>query len=182
MEHQYITVAYTLYAIQGSEREEVEVAPLEHPFQFISGTEYTLPKFEEEILKLGKGEKFSFQIPSAEAYGEFQEEAVQKFPKDMFCDADGEFDTEHMFVGNVVPLTDGSGQQFLATVGEITDTEVVLDFNHPHAGKDLLFEGQVVEMRPATLEEVSGAMAIHQHSHEGGCGGGGCSGCSGGCC
>ena len=56
MENQYITVAYRLYAITNGEKELIEEAPIEHPFQFISGIGYTLDRFEKEITQLNKGD------------------------------------------------------------------------------------------------------------------------------
>ena len=77
MENKYITVAYKLYAITEGKKELLEEAPVEHPFQFISGIGYTLEKFENEILALNKGDHFNFTIPCAEAYGERDEESVR---------------------------------------------------------------------------------------------------------
>ncbi len=181
MENMYITVAYRLYAIAKSgEKELVEEAPVEHPFRFISGMGYTLEKFEQEISALSKGDKFEFTIPCAEAYGERDEENVQKVSKNIFTDENGKFDTEHVFTGNIVPLQDAEGHRFFANVGEITEDKVVLDFNHPHAGKDLIFEGSVTEMRPATAEEVK-ELAEEMSGGCGGCCEGGCGGCGGSC-
>lgn len=55
----------------------------------------------------------------------------------MFCGPDGKFDSDNIFEGNIIMLNDSEGHQFYANVGEITDDKVVLDLNHPHAGKDL---------------------------------------------
>lgn len=177
----YITVAYRLYAIaKEGEKELVEEAPVEHPFRFITAMGYTLDKFEQEISALAKGDKFEFTIPCADAYGERDEENVQTVSKNIFKNADGEFDSEHVFTGNVIPLQDGEGNRFFANVGEITDDKVFLDFNHPHAGKDLVFDGFVIEKRPATAEEVKELA----EEMSGACGGsceGGCGGCGGSC-
>ena len=176
MENKYITVSYKLYTIENGEKELVEEAPAEHPFQFISGIGFALDSFEANILKCAKGENFNFTIPCNEAYGERDEENVHKVSKSIFCDANGKFDDENVFEGNVVMLNDGEGNQFYANVGEITENEVVLDLNHPHAGKDLNFEGQVIEMREPTTEEVQETLNMMS----GGCSGG-CGGCGGGC-
>lgn len=178
MENKYITVAYKLYAISDGKKDMLEEAPAAHPFQFITGLGYTLDRFEQEILKLNKGEHFEFSIPCAEAYGERDEQNVHQVSKSMFTDPQGNFDSENIFSGNIIMLNDAEGHQFYANVGEITEDKVVLDLNHPHAGKDLIFEGKVIEMRPATNEEISSL--VSQMSGEGGCGGG-CSGCGGGC-
>lgn len=177
MENKYITVAYKLYAITDGKKEMLEEAPANHPFQFISGLGYTLERFEKEILALTQGASFSFTIPCNEAYGERDEDGVRQVPKSMFCDPDGNFDSENIFPGNIIMLNDQEGNRFYANVGEITDDKVVLDLNHPHAGKDLIFEGNVIEMRDATNKEIESL--VNAMSGEG-CGSG-CEGCGGGC-
>lgn len=179
MEKKYVTVAYKLYAILDGKKELLEEAPATHPFQFISGVGYTLDRFENEILPLKEGDSFSFTIPCAEAYGKRDEDNVRTVSKSMFCDADGEFDSENIFEGNIIMLNDQEGNQFYANVGEITDEQVTLDLNHPHAGKDLIFEGEVITMRDATPEEIEGTLNM-MSGNAGGCGSG-CSGCGGGC-
>ncbi len=199
MENKYITVAYKLYAMANGTKELLEEAPADHPFQFISGIGYTLDKFEKEITALSKGDSFHFTIPCAEAYGERDEDNVRQVPKSMFTTPDGEFDKENIFEGNVIMLSDSEGHHFYANVGEITDDKVTVDLNHPHAGKDLIFEGQVIEMREATNKEVEGMLNMmsgegcgcdcgscgggcdghehHHHNHEGDCCGSGCGHC-----
>lgn len=178
MEKKYITVAYRLYAMLDGNKELLEEAPASHPFQFISGINYTLDRFEKEIVPLAAGSKFEFSIPCAEAYGERDEANVRTVNKSMFCDADGEFDNENIYEGNIIMLNDAQGNQFYANVGEITETEVTLDLNHPHAGKDLIFEGEVITSREATPDEIQGTLNMMQGNS--GCGSG-CSGCGGGC-
>ena len=95
----------------------------------------------------------------------------------MFCGPDGKFDSDNIFEGNIILLNDAEGHQFYANVGEITEDKVVLDLNHPHAGKDLIFEGTVMEMRDATNKEMESILKLM--SGEGcGCG---CDSCGGGC-
>ena len=77
MENKYITVAYKLYAMIDGEKELIEEAPAEHPFQFITGIGYTLERFEKEITALAKGDNFNFTIPCAEAYGEVDPEGIK---------------------------------------------------------------------------------------------------------
>ena len=153
MENKYITVAYKLYVMQDGQKTLVEEATVEHPFQFISGLGTTLERFETEITALKKGDKFEFVIPTAEAYGEYMPEGVRTVSKDMFT-IDGVFDEERIFPGAVIPLQDNEGHHFYATVSEVTNDTVTVDLNHPHAGKDLTFEGEVVESRTATNEEI----------------------------
>ena len=89
----------------------------------------------------------------------------------------GVFDEERIFPGAVIPLQDNEGHHFYATVSEVTNDTVTVDLNHPHAGKDLTFEGEVVESRTATNEEIQ--EMVKMMSGEGcGCG---CGDCGEGC-
>ena len=176
-ENKYITVAYKLYTMdKDGKKELMEEAKTDHPFQFISGLGTTLEDFEKPIVALKPGEKFDFTIPAEKAYGEYTEEHVYELPKQIF-EIDGKFDEERIVPGNVVPLMDSEGRRLNGTVVEIKPEIVVVDMNHPFAGADLIFEGEVIENRPATNEEIQELTAMMSG---GGCGCDSC-GCDDGC-
>ena len=176
VENKYITVAYKLYTMEDGEKELFEEAKAEHPFQFISGLGTTLEDFENQITALSKGDKFDFTIPADKAYGQYDEQHVIDLPKNIF-EIDGKFDSERIKEGNIVPLMTGDGQRVNASVVEIKPDIVVVDLNHPLAGADLIFEGEILESRPATNEEIQ--ELVKMMSGEGcGCG---CDSCGGGC-
>lgn len=195
-DNKYITVAYKLYSLEDGDKELIEEATAERPFQFISDLGTTLPAFERGVKELAQGEKFNLTLTKDEAYGDYNDEYVLELPKEMF-EVDGHFDNEHIFEGNVVPLMDEDGRTLNGTVVEIKDDMVIMDMNHPLAGSDIVFDGYVVENRPATNEEIQGMVNMITGEGEGcGCGsGGGCgsddegscgcgsndSGCGGGC-
>ena len=170
--NKYITVAYKLYTIEDGERDLMEEATVAHPFQFISGLGLTLEAFEEQLKDLNPGDKFDFTIASADAYGEYDEDHVIDLPKDIFL-IDGKFDSERIVTGAIIPLLTNEGQQLNGSVVEVKDDVVVMDMNHPLAGCDLNFVGEVVNNRPATNEELAEAARMMS---------GGCGGCGGGCC
>ena len=173
VENKYITVAYKLYSIENGEKEFTEEAPAEHPFQFISGLGLTLEAFESQVKDLKKGDKFDFTIPASEAYGEYDEEHVIDLPKNIF-EIEGKFDSERVVEGAVIPLMTSEGQRINGSVVEVKDDVVVMDMNHPLAGCDLNFVGEVTENRPATNDELA---EMARMMSGGGCGGG----CNGGC-
>lgn len=152
-ENKYITVAYRLYTTEDGQKELVEEAKAEHPFQFISGLGTTLDAFEKEIAPLAIGDSFNFNIAAQEAYGEYDEAHVLDLPKQIF-EIEGKFDEEHIVEGNVVPLMTSDGQHVNGVVVEVKADVVVVDLNHPLAGAELTFEGEVLESRPATNEEI----------------------------
>lgn len=172
LDNKYITATYELYVVIDGKKELKEKATEEHPFQFISGLGGTLDTFEKQLKSLKKGDKFEFTIPANEAYGDFEEENVRRVSKEMF-EVDGKFDEERIVEGNVIPLMDNEGHHFYGTVTEVAADSVVIDLNHPLAGKDLTFIGEIQESRPATNEEVQEEVKMMS-------GGDGC-GCSGGC-
>ncbi len=184
-DNKYIKVAYTLYAIEDGKEELIEEATMDRPFQFISEMGTTLPAFENAVKDLAQGEKFKITLTKDEAYGDYDDEHVLDLPKEIF-EVNGQFDTTHIFPGNIVPLMDSEGHTLNGVVVEVKDNVVVMDMNHPLAGNDIIFDGIVLENRVATNEEIQGM--VNMITGEGGdgcgCGSGGC-GCGsndeGGC-
>ena len=175
--NKYVTVAYELYTDNDKGIHElVEKAPIEHPFQFISGLGIALDSFESKILALAEGETFDFVLKVDEAYGPYEQDHVIELPKETFA-INGRFDKDMVYPGAVLPLVNADGMRFQGLVLELKDNTVIIDLNHPLAGKDLHFKGQVVTMRNATNEEIQALI-----NHEGcNCGGDCEGGCEGGC-
>lgn len=176
IDNKYITVAYKLYTVEDGVKEFTEEAPKEHPFQFISGLGLTLEAFEEQVKDLKKGDKFDFIIKAEDAYGEYDDEHVIDLPKNIF-EVEGKFDSERIVEGAVVPLMTAEGQRINGSVVEVKSDIVVMDMNHPLAGCDLNFVGEVTESRPATNQELA---EIARMMAGGGCSCG-CDSCGGGC-
>ncbi|MEN6455826.1 MAG: FKBP-type peptidyl-prolyl cis-trans isomerase [Prolixibacteraceae bacterium] len=161
-----VSLTYDL-RIEGTDGELIEQATAEKPLTFIYGTGMMLPKFESLLEGLEQGKSFEINLNCSEAYGELDENAIVDLPKHIFI-IDGSFDEDIIKVGNTVPMMSTSGQRMNGLVLEITNDSVKMDFNHPLAGEDLFFKGEILEVRDATEEEIAASM--------GGCGcGGGCS-------
>ena len=142
------------------------------PLEFIFGAGYLLPKFEDNILGKKPGDKFDFRLTAAEGYGERDERAVIDLPKRIFM-RDGEFASDIVFVGNVIPMMSQEGGVMPGKVLEIKDDAVKMDFNHQMAGKDLHFTGEILVVRDATEAELKDGLHGERK---------GCSGCQGGNC
>ncbi|NQD72549.1 peptidylprolyl isomerase [Sphingobacterium shayense] len=150
-----VALNYTLHMIEeNGEKTFVEETTAENPLTFLYGVGMMLPKFEENISSLNQGDKTSFTLTPEDAYGEKDERAVAQLPADMFKE------TGLPPVGEVLPLQDNQGNQFQAVVVEVTPEAVVADLNHPMAGKTLNFDVEVLNVRPATEEELA-----HGHAH-----------------
>lgn len=182
----FVAATYELYVGgEGEEPELMEKATAEVPLTFLFGTGQMLEAFEDKLAGMKAGSKFDFKLQADEAYGEYDDEHVMDLPRSMF-EVDGKFDESVIFAGNVVPMMDNMGNRMNASVVEVKDDVVVLDFNHPLAGETLHFIGDVVEVRDATDEELA-ALATGGGCGSGcGCGSGGCGSCGdeeeGSCC
>ena len=73
---------------------------------------------------------------------------------------DGIFDADLVEVGKVITMQDQNGRPMDGKVLEVKDDVVVMDFNHPLAGENLYFSGEIIEVRKASEEELS-----HGHVH-----------------
>ncbi|MBQ0050113.1 MAG: FKBP-type peptidyl-prolyl cis-trans isomerase [Bacteroidales bacterium] len=172
----YIRVSYELTGIDGEKQEAIETATRENPFIFVSGLGVSLDAFEAQITPLQTGDKFDFTLKAEEAYGERDEDAVTEVPASIF-EVDGKVDTRYIYEGAVVPLMNADGQRFNGLIVKMGKEHVTVDLNHPLAGMDLNFKGEVLESREATKEEISGMIKMLAGE---GCGGG-CGSCGGGC-
>ncbi|MFM1931473.1 MAG: hypothetical protein RL226_776 [Bacteroidota bacterium] len=143
-----VVLDYSLYE-NGPDGELIEETSAEEPFEFIYGHEEMLPKFEAAILGKAAGEQFSVAIAAEEAYGLEDPEAIVEFEKSMFM-VDGELDDELFEEGEYIPMEDEEGNEVLGIVTEVGLNHVTLDFNHPLAGIDLYFDGEIKEVRQAT--------------------------------
>lgn len=140
--------------------ESIENVTAEEPMAFIHGMSGLPEKFEHNVEGLNIGDSFDFKIMAEEGYGEFDEEAVIDLPMDTFKNEAGELESDILVVGNMVPMTNEDGHQLMGQVLEVTDDHVIMDFNHPLAGREMWFKGSVLEVRDASQEELE-----HGHVH-----------------
>ncbi|WDF80105.1 peptidylprolyl isomerase [Mucilaginibacter sp. AW1-7] len=149
-----VSLTYDLYVDQDGTETLTESATQEQPLTFLFGAGQMLPKFEENLSSLSTGDTYEFRLTAGDAYGEYDEEAVANLPKEMFQGA------ELPEVGTILPLQDNNGNRFQAQVVSIAEDAVIVDLNHPMAGQELHFKGSILNVRPATPEELS-----HGHAH-----------------
>ena len=110
------------------------------PLQFTLGAGNMIPGFEKAVEGMGVGDKKTAEIPSDQAYGDKREDMIISVPRE---NVPGDISPE---VGQQLAVQQQGGQQVPVTVKEVTEEKVVLDANHPLAGKDLVFEIEVVEI------------------------------------
>lgn len=128
------------------------------PLVYLHGHHNIIPGLEKEMEGKQVGDEFTATIAPAEAYGEYQQEAVQTIPREYFQGVD------KIEVGMQFQTQTEGGHPLLVQVTAVDEKSVTVDANHPLAGKTLTFEVKIVSIRPASAEEIA-----HGHIHgEGG--------------
>lgn len=129
--------------------EEFDNSRKTEPVTTVIGSGQLLTAFEAAITGVDVGSTTTFTLTSDEAYGPINEEATTTLSKDLFPD-DFEFDQ-----GMFIPLESQDGKNVLSTLKSVEETEIVVDFNHPMAGKDLTFEVEILESTSTPEDEVT---------------------------
>ncbi len=118
------------------------------PLEVLAGQGMLIKGFDDALLDMAINEEKEIDIPADEAYGQPNKELVKTIPlKDLGADLKPE-------IGMTIGIRAPTGQVFPATIKEINDDVVVIDANHPLAGKDLHFKLKVVTTRKPTEEDL----------------------------
>ncbi|MFD1095883.1 FKBP-type peptidyl-prolyl cis-trans isomerase [Salegentibacter chungangensis] len=111
------------------------------PIEFTMGQGQLIPGFENGLIDMEVNEKKTINIPKEEAYGEPREELIQEVEKSQLPE---DLKPE---VGMGLVSKSPDGREMNLVVKEVKDETIVVDANHPLAGKDLVFDLEVVEIK-----------------------------------
>jgi FKBP-type peptidyl-prolyl cis-trans isomerase SlyD len=177
----FVAIDYRLTLESG---EEVDRSPEGSPLGFVAGTGSIIPGLDDALTGHVAGDSFQVSVEPERAYGPVQDELVQIIPRERFPQN--------------VPIEPGMAFQargprgpVAMTVKSVTEDAVTVDLNHPLAGKRLIFDVTVVDVRAPREDEMPGFGAGGcgcgpQEQSACGCGpgggGGGCGSSSGGGC
>jgi len=135
--------------------ELVDESTEKEPLEFIQGSGGIIPGLEKALYGMAIGDSKVVQVSAKDGYGEVDEDAFSDVPRDQFPD---DIPLEE---GIELQVRDEDGSMMQACIDNISDTTIRLDFNHPLAGMDLLFNIKIVGLRQATAEELE-----HGHVHD----------------
>lgn len=124
------------------------------PLEFIHGRQQILPALEVRLEGMRVGEHRTVFIPAEEAFGDYD--------PDLTVDLDrAHLPSGYVFkLGNHLQIQDTSNRIINGTVVGIGPDKIIIDMNHPLAGKDLKFDATIINLRPATPYELdSGSVA-----------------------
>ncbi len=143
------------YTLKDKETGEVLDSSQQYgqPLSFLVGKGEIISGLEERMKGMKEGEKKTIEVPASEAYGTKDPNLVQKAPREYFQGVQLE-------KGMPLQAQTPEGQIINMVVLDFDDQTVTVDLNHPLAGKDLVFDVEIVSIREATPEEI-----LHGHAH-----------------
>lgn len=149
-----VTLNYQVHDAQGRLLEASE-----QPMAYLhGGYGNTFEKIEAALEGQSSGFSTTVALAPADAFGERDESLVQTIAKADFPPG--------VKVGGTLRGVADDGHERIFTVVKIKGPQVVLDGNHPHAGKSLRFALKVLEVRAATAEEIAHGHAHGAHGHQ----------------
>jgi FKBP-type peptidyl-prolyl cis-trans isomerase SlyD len=134
-----VSLEYTLKSPDG---KIIETSKGKEPLKYIHGQRMMIPGLERELSGMKVGGEKHVTVKPEDAYGKVDPNAVQEFPKD-------QIPPNGLQVGAVLAARTPEGGVVPMTVREIKEKTVVMDMNHPMAGKTLVFDVKIVDIQPA---------------------------------
>ncbi len=153
---QVVSIEYTL-RVDG---QVIDTSEGGKPLEYLHGASNIIPGLEREIEGMAVGESKNVVVAPEDGYGEVNEEAFIEAPRGVFPP------NIPLRPGIELQLTGSDGSPLYARIESVEDDVVVLNLNHPLAGKELHFDVKVVGLRDATAEELKHGHVHSGHTHD----------------
>ncbi len=130
------------YTLTDESGTVIESSKGKEPMHYVHGKGEMIPGLEKELTGMGVGGEKKVTVKPEEGYGPVDPRAFQEVPKD-------KLPPEALKVGATLTARGPQGQAVPVRVHEIKESIVIMDFNHPLAGKTLLFDIKITEIKAA---------------------------------
>ena len=140
-----VSLQYTLSGVDG---KTIESNKGKEPLKYVQGQHQMIPGLERELAGMKVGQEKHVTVKPEDAYGPVDPRAIQEFPKE-------KIPPEGQKVGAVLTARGPQGQAIPVRVKEVKEKTVVLDMNHPMAGKTLVFDVKVLDVQPFTPAQIT---------------------------
>jgi FKBP-type peptidyl-prolyl cis-trans isomerase SlpA len=120
------------------------------PVNLVIGDGNLLEGFEKALLGLRAGDRRTVHLPPEDAFGPWNPDNIQLFDTVQFIKAGD----ERPEVGTMMEFQDKGGGTLAGVVKTINDDKVEVDFNHPLAGRNVVFEVEIAKVTPAGVSGV----------------------------
>lgn len=125
--------------------EEIDTNFGKTPATFTVGDGNLLPGFEKALFGLKPGDEQTLIVGPEEGFGQHNPSNLQEIPRDQF---DAEMELEE---GLMLSFADAQKAELPGVVREFDEKKVVVDFNHPLAGRDIVFNVAILNVEPAQV-------------------------------
>ena len=133
------------YTLSGEDGKTIETNKGKDPLKYVQGQNMMIPGLEKELAGMKVGQEKHVKVKPEDAYGQVDSRRYQEFPKDKIPPDE----LKQIKVGSMIPLTAPNGQTFTFPVSEIKEKTIVVNLNHPMAGKTLVFDVKVLDIQPS---------------------------------
>jgi FKBP-type peptidyl-prolyl cis-trans isomerase 2 len=130
------------YTLKGTDGKVIETSKGKQPLSYVHGQRRMIPGLERELTGMKVGGEKHVTVKPEDAYGVVNKNAFEEIPKEKIP-ANG------LKVGAILAAKTPEGQVIPMRVSEIKEKTVVMDMNHPMAGKTLVFDVKIVDIQPA---------------------------------
>lgn len=134
------------YTLSGEDGKTIESNKGKDPLKYTHGSQQIVPGLEKNLAGMKMGEEKRVKVRPEDGYGTVDPKGFQEFPKE-------KIPNEALKVGTVLTARGPQGQQVPVRVHEIKEKTVILDLNHPMAGKTLVFDVKVLDIQPAAASQ-----------------------------
>jgi FKBP-type peptidyl-prolyl cis-trans isomerase SlpA len=139
------TRVYVNFSVSLEDGSEVDSNFGGEPVAFVVGDGSLLPGFERLLFGMSAGQRRMFTVQPEDGFGQPNDSNVQFLPRSQFDDDD------ELEIGVVFSFADASGGELPGLVVAFDEEEVTIDFNHPLAGRNILFDVLVHRVEPVEL-------------------------------
>jgi FKBP-type peptidyl-prolyl cis-trans isomerase SlyD len=147
------TVVSIIYTLTDDDGIIVDSNVGRPPLVYLHGADNLIPGLEQGLEGMSPGDRAQVDVEPTDAYGEVDQEAMFEVPRD-------EFPEELPLEAGMQFCAETPGGEMVVTVAEVREDSVIVDANHPLAGKTLHFDVEVVDTRPGSEEELQLGQAV----------------------
>ena len=142
----FVSIDYTLTLDSG---EEIDSSKEYAPLGFVTGTGHIMPGLEKALMGMKAGDTSKVTVEPEDGYGSYSKELVHEIPRN-------EFPAKEKIEPGMTFETEGPQGRVIIRVTEVNgDESVTVDLNHPLAGKQLIFDVKIVDVREPSQEEIA---------------------------
>ena len=134
------------YTLSGEDGKTIESNKGKEALKYTQGQSQIIPGLEKALAGMKVGEEKRVKVNPEESYGPINENAFREFPKE-------KIPPESLKVGAVVVARGPDGESVPMRVHQIKEKTVVIDTNHPMAGKTLVFDVKILDIQPAAVQQ-----------------------------